>query len=360
MAGSGPLKVAIIGCGNIAAPYAKNVKEHPDQVQIVGAYDILPDRTAAFVRDFGGKAYESYDAVLADPEVECVINLTIHQAHVEVSTKALQAGKHVHTEKPIAIDPAEAKALVALAKKKKVRFSAAPTTFLGEAQQTAWKLIRDGQLGTVRVIYAEMNWGRIETWHPNPAPFYEVGAMYDVAVYPLTILTSIFGPVAKATGFGKVVMPERTVKATGAPFTVTTPDWLCGLLEFESGPICRLTACFYVANGKQTGIEFHGDAASLHLAESPNFASALQTRTFGTKEWSDVPLVRPPYAGVDWSRGITELHDAIRTDRPQRATGAQAAHVVEVLAAIHKSVKTGRSFAIRSRFTPPQPMDWAR
>lgn len=360
MAGSGPFNVAIVGCGNISRPYARNIAENPGTLKLVGCYDLLPDRTQSLAAEYHCKPYATYEELLADPEVEAVINLTIHQAHVDVSTKAMNAGKHVHTEKPIAIDPADAKALVSLAKKKKVRFSAAPTTFMGEAQQTAWKLIRSGDLGPVRVVYAEMNWGRIESWHPNPAPFYEVGAMYDVGVYPLTILTSIFGPVAKVTGFGKTLLPDRTVKADGSRFTVTTPDWLCGFLQFESGLLCRMTACFYVGATKQTGIEFHGDTASIHLAESSNFASPLQRRAFGTKEWHDVPLVRPPFQGVDWSRGITELADAIRHDRPQRATGAQAAHVVDIIAAIHKSAQTGRSFSLKSRFDPPAPMDWAR
>jgi predicted dehydrogenase len=204
-----------------------------------------------------------------------------------------------------------------------------------------------------------MNWGRVETWHPNPAPFFEVGPMFDVGVYPLTVLTTNLGRVSLVRGFGKVLWPDRTTKS-GEKFHVETPDWLCGFLEFENGAVARLTACFYVGPTKQHGIEFHGDAATLHLASAHDFDAAVQTRLFGTPEWVDEPLVKKASPGVEWARGLVELCDAIRQDRPQRATGEQAAHVVEVIAGVHKAAKTGKPVAMKSTFDRPEPMDWAR
>jgi predicted dehydrogenase len=356
---TGPLRVAIVGCGNISRGYAATIRPHAKALQLVGAYDVDTTRAEALTKEFGGRAYPSLKAVLDDPAVECVVNLTIHQAHVEVVTAALEAGKHVHTEKPIAIDPADALRMVELAKRKNVRFSAAPITFMGEAQQTAARIIREGRLGTVRVAYAEMNWHRIETWHPNPGPFYEVGAVYDVGVYPLTVLTAILGPVSRVSGFGKVVHPDRMTK-DDKPFHITTPDWMCGYVEFQSGPVARVTASFYVGPTKQHGIEFHGDRATLHLESAHEFHSKLQLHDFGGDKWVEQPLVKEPYKGVEWARGLTELHDAIRTGRRQRATGEQAAHVVEVIAGIHAAAREGRPVEIASRFELPPPMDWAR
>jgi predicted dehydrogenase len=359
MAGKGPLGVAIVGCGNISNGYASTMQAHADRIRLVGSFDIDRSRAEALAQRYGGRVYESLDAVLADPAVEVVVNLTIHQAHVEVITKCLNGGRHVHTEKPLAMDPAEAQQLVRLAQQRGLRLSSAPITFMGEAQQTAWKAIRDGRLGAVRMVYAEMNWGRIESWHPNPSPFYEVGALYDVGVYPLTVLTTILGPVQQVRGFGKVLAPQRQTK-DGTGFEVRTPDWMCGLLEFESGAACRITTSFWVGPTMQHGIEFHGDAATLYLGAAQDFKAKVQLRPFGQRDWEDLPMVKEPFAGVDWARGLTELHEAIRNNRPQRATGEQAAHVVEVIAGVHRSAETNQPVAIASRFTPPAPMDWAR
>jgi predicted dehydrogenase len=358
MSDSGPFRVAIVGCGNIAQSYFSTIAKRPEELKIVGAFDLDRSRAEALTKEHGGKVYETLDAVLGDPQVEAVINLTIHQAHVEVCTKCFEAGKHVLTEKPIALDPGDAMRLVDLARRKRVRFAAAPTTSLGEAQQTAWKLIRDGRLGTVRVVYAERNWGRIEGWHPNPGPFYAVGAMYDVGVYPLMFATAIFGNAVRAGAFGKVVNPDRVTKE-GKPFHIDTADWLCGVVEFASGTMMRLTSSFYVGPTKQTGLEFHGDKASIVTNDTP-FDAKVELRDFGTSEWTDQPLVRPGYDGIDWSRGVIDLREAVRDNREPRCSGAQAAHVVEIIAAMHASAKSGgKSIDIRSTFEPPLPMEWA-
>lgn len=356
---TGPLNFAIVGCGNISTRYAQTADAHADTLKMVGAYDINRASADALVQKHGGKVYDTLDAVLADPQVEVVVNLTIHQAHYDVIKRSLNAGKHVHTEKPLTLNVKQAWELVRLAKKKKLRLSAAPITFMGEAEQTTWKTIRDGTLGTVRVIYAEMNWGRIESWHPNPGPFYEVGAMADVGVYPLTVLTTIYGPAKRVTAAGGVVWPKRTTKE-GKPFTIKkTPDWACVCVEFASGPICRLTSSFYVGPTKQHGVEFHGDKATLFLASPHDFDVPVQVCKFGTSEWVDVPLIKPGFRGVEWARGLTELHDAIRNKRPQRATGEQAAHVVDIIFSAYDSIRTGRAVPVRSKFKPPKPMDWA-
>lgn len=359
MAGQGPLNVAIVGCGNISGPYARSMATHPDRIKLLGAFDLNVEAAKKLVAEHGGKVYPTLDDALRDPQVEAIVNLTIHQAHYDIIKKALEAGKHVHTEKPLTLNVAQAHELVALAKARKLRLSAAPITFLGEGQQTAWKAIREGKLGTVRVAYAEMNWGRLESWHPNPSPFYEVGAMADVGVYPLTFITTIFGAAKRVTAAGGVLWPTRTTKS-GSTFEIKeTPDWACVCVEFVSGPMLRLTSSFYVGPTKQHGVEFHGDAASLYLGSAHDFNKGVQIRPFGAADWTDLPYVREPFPGVEWSRGVTELQDAIRNDRPQRATGEQAAHVVDIIFSAYESIKTGKAVTVKSSFTQPKPMDWA-
>jgi predicted dehydrogenase len=228
---------------------------------------------------------------------------------------------------------------------------------LGEAQQTAWKLVREGALGTVRVVYAECNWGRIETWHPSPEGLYVSGPLVDVGVYPLTILTAIFGPVRRVTGYGTQLQPER-VRKDGVSFRLTRPDFYVSAVEHESGVVTRLTATFWVGAGRQRGIEFHGDQGSLYLATWGEFDSRLESSQDG-ETYTPVPLVREPYKGTDWSRALVDLAEAVEEGRPHRASGEQAAHVVEVLNAIDASARDGAPVAVRSSFEPPAPLDWA-
>ncbi len=352
-----PLRIGIVGCGNIAGPYARTLQPYP-QIELLGASDIDPERAVALVEAYGGQVYPTLDDMLADDRIDLVVNLTIHHAHPAVITRCLEAGKHVHSEKPLALTYGEAKQLVELAEAKGLRLSCSPITFMGEAQQTAWKVIREGTLGTVRVVYCEVNWGRIETWHPNPSPFYEVGALFDVGVYPLTLVTTFFGPAVRATAFGTVLHPDRVTKE-GVPFHIDTPDWVVAAVVLANGVVVRLTTNFYVGqHSKQKGLEFHGDRASLFLDSFQNFHAAVEVAEF-RGEYQPVPMVREPFQGTEWGRAVVEMADALRENRPQRATGAQAAHVVEILCAIQQSYREGHPVAIESTFTPPAPMPWA-
>lgn len=351
-----PLRVAIAGCGNIAGPYARTLQAYP-QVALVGATDVLLERAQAFAAQYGGRAYATLEELLADPAVDLVVNLTIHHAHPAVITQCLEAGKHVHSEKPLAMTYLEASRLVELAAERQLRLSCSPITYMGEAQQTAWKAIRQGQLGQVRVVYCEVNWGRIESWHPNPGPFYEVGALFDVGVYPLTLVTTFLAPARRVVAYGKVLHPDRTTQE-GVPFHIETPDWVVAAVELANGTVVRLTTNFYVGgHSKQKGLEFHGDLGSLYLGSFQDFDAAVEFSRFG-ESYAPLPYVRVPFNGVDWGRSVAEIADAMAAGRPQRASGAQAAHVVEICAAIRQSLQSGRPVEVTSSFTPPTPMEW--
>lgn len=356
-----PLKVAVVGCGNIAGSYGEALNARPE-IEILGASDLDPERAKEWAAKHGGKAYQSLDAVLADPAVEVVINLTIQHAHVEVVTKALEAGKHVHSEKPLAPTFAEAEQLVALAKSKGLRLSCAPVTWLGEAQQTAWKLVRDGRIGTPRVVYATVDWARIETWHPNPVPFYAAGPVGDVGVYPISLLTAWFGPVRRVTADGAVLLPDRVTKE-GKPFTVETTDFAVAILEFGNGVRARLSANFYVGDpaDRRAGLEIHGDAGSIRT-EWFAATAPLELGAFG-EAYQPVSLVREP-AGTgewycDWSAGVFELWRALRTHTAHPTSGEQAAHVVEVIEAVETAIQTGQRVELTSTFALPPALEWA-
>jgi predicted dehydrogenase len=349
----GMLHVAVVGCGNISGRYGESLQAY-DSIRIAGATDLDPALSMAFVDRFGGVAFPSLDELLADPAVDTVVNLTSHLAHADVTARALQAGKHVHSEKPLAANYPEARALVELAEDKGVRLSCSPITFMGEAQETAWHAIASGAIGTVRLVYAEVNWGRIESWHPRPAPFYAIGPLADVGVYPLTILTAMFGPARNVSAYGRVLLPGR-VSEDGEPFLVETPDFVVAAIELEDGPLVRLTTNFYVGDhSKQRGIEFHGDKGSLFLESWQVFDARVEIADF-EGVYEPVPTLAPAYRGTDWGRAVAELGEAVAAGRPHRAAAGHAAHVVEILDAINASIAEGRPVPVTSSFEAPSP-----
>ena len=306
------IRVAIVGCGNIADRYAERILTYPT-CELVGFSDLDPARARAFAAKFGGRAYDSLAQMLADPSIALVVNLTIHFAHYEVVKQCLLAGKHVHTEKPLALRYADAKELVDLAAARGLRLGSAPITYMGEAQQTAWKLLRSGKAGPVRLVYADINHGRIEAWHPNPEPFYEVGIQWDVGVYPLTLLTTMFGPVRRVTATGKVVYPHRVTKE-GRKFTITTPDYVLAMLEFEAGLTARLSANFYVAGGKQgqgigqalcEEVRYDADSGQLVTASFMDYALPRADTFIGFKTAFDTSM--PCTTNLLGAKGVGEL-----------------------------------------------------
>ncbi len=355
-----PLGLGIVGTGNIAGGYADDAITHPE-IQLVAATDVDPARAQAFAAAHGCRAHATLDDLLADDEVDVVVNLTVHHAHYEVTKQALLAGRHVYSEKPLALRSSEARELVELARARGLRLGCSPSTFLGEAQQTAAGIVRGGSLGPIRAVYAEVNWGRIETWHPAPAPFYDVGALVDVGVYPLTLVTTMLGPARSVRAWGWDLRPER-VALDGSTFRIGSPDLIVAAIGLEGGAVVRLTTSFYVGRpARQTGsLEFHGDTGSLALGSFQDFDASVEVAPYG-EAFQAVALVRPPYRGIAWARGVAEMAAAIAEDRPHRATGEQAAHVVDILeAAVASMADDGRPVAITSTFDAPPLMGWAR
>jgi predicted dehydrogenase len=350
------VRVALVGCGDISRRYARRIVE-TDGLELAGATDVVDGRAAALVAEHGGAEYASLEALLADDAVDTVVNLTAPVAHAAVTAASLEAGKHVHTEKPVALRHAEAVELAELAERRGVRLSCSPATLLGEAQQTAWKLVREGGVGRVRAVYAEANWGRIESWHPSPETLYAVGPLVDVGVYPLTVVTAMFGPVRRVRAYGTVLEPDR-VALDGARFRLAVSDLVVAALELDD-VVVRLTASFWVGPNRQRGLELHGSEGTLFLASWAEHDSRLEVSRDGER-YDPVPLLREPYRGIDWSRPLVDLAESLAEGRPHRSSAGHAAHVVEVLDAIRTAADEGGPVDVRSQFTAPEPAEWAR
>jgi len=351
-----PLPTVIIGCGNIAKTYAKQLQSYPE-IALAGFSDLMPERAEEFAGLFGGRAYRSMEEVLEDPKVALVVNLTIHHAHAEVIERCLEAGKHVHTEKPLALHYADAKRLMELAEARGLRLSSAPITYMGEAHQTAMRVIREGKLGTVRLIYAEVNHGRIESWHPNPEPFYAVGPLWDVGIYSVTAITAALGRVAAVRAWSRTLYPDRVTKE-GRAFRVGSPDCYMAELEMGCGAVARLTVNFYAKSKQGGALEYLGDAGSVYVGNFQRFDAAVEYAPWGGA-YEPVSPLQTPFEGIEFGRGVRDLALALTEGRPHRAGAAHAAHVVEVLEAVERSGPTGERVEVVSDFLQPPPMDWA-
>ncbi|GAA2398110.1 oxidoreductase [Catellatospora methionotrophica] len=346
--------LAIVGTGNIAAGYLTDLRTYPG-IAVVGGYDDDQARSAAFGAAHDLPIYGSFDELLADDKVDVVVNLTPLAAHAPVTRAALRAGKHVFSEKPLAPTAPEARSLIAEAAAHGRRLGCAPHTYLGEAIQTAWKLVRDDAVGPIKLVYAEVNHDRIESWHPAPQGPYRSGPLYDVGVYSLTALTAMLGPARRVWAYGTILKADR-VTLSGEMFSPQAPDFSVVVLELAGGATVRLTANFYVGAGtRQSGIELHGERGSIHIADWTNFDSEIRA---GLPP-EPVPLLGDPYRGIPWGRGVAEFVSAINEGRPHRCSAEHAAHIVDVLAAASHSQRTGAPVDVTSTFPAPLPMPWA-
>jgi predicted dehydrogenase len=336
------IRAVIVGCGNIATKYATDLRTG-EVVDLVGFYDVSPERSSAFAHEHGGEAFATLDEAL--DAAELVINLTIFEAHYPVTKAALSRSRHVYSEKPLALRFDEATELSDLAAERGVRLGAAPFTFLGEAQTTAIEWVRSGTLGAVRDAYAEVNHGRIETWHPNPAPFYAAGPILDVGVYPLALLMAALGPVSSVRAMSSTVLNER-IDLSGNPFSPGSPDYWLVELRHASGTQVRLTVNFYVLGDE--GIEFHGDDGSVRLGSWFDPGCQLTYRPYG-RETEDVTSGTGPET-VDWSTGVSEMVEAIASGRKSPLDRERAVHLVDMLESITASATSGHTVSLRTTF----------
>jgi predicted dehydrogenase len=329
-----------VGCGDVAQRYARTLAPYPD-VPIVAVTDTDPERARAYAAEWGGEVLPTLDDLLADGRADCVVNLTPFEFHADVTARALEAGKHVHTEKPLALDTTGAQALVGLAERAERRLSCAPITFMGQAQQAAYRAIQEGRAGEIRLVYADVNHGRIETWHPRPEPFYAIGPLFDVGVYPLTILAAFFGPARRVTAWGGRLLASRAT-IDGASFEAGAPDCIVAVVELEAGTVARLTANFYVQHEeKQHGMQFHGDRGSVLLSTWQDFDADVAFASYNGAP-NSIAYDRPTEGGVDYGMALRELDAAIREERPHAPSAERAAHVVAVMCAIRQSAEQGR------------------
>jgi predicted dehydrogenase len=335
------MSVGIVGCGVIAKVYAEKLSALPF-VDLVACADLERDRADALAQAHGiGKAL-SPDALVADPDIDVVVNLTIPQAHVAVSRAAIDAGKSVFSEKPLALTVAEGRALVAAARAAGVRIGCAPDTFLGAGLQTCRKLIDEGAIGLPVAANGFMLSPGPEAWHPRPQIFYERGAgpMFDMGPYYFTALVMLLGPARRITSSARITHHERTIGSQplkGQSFGVEVPTHVASIVDFASGPVATLVTSFDVQATRNRWIEIYGTEGTLAVPDPNTFGGPVQIKKHFRDEWKDVELT---HGNAQQSRGLglADMVRGIERGRPHRASGELALHVLDLMeSSIHAS-----------------------
>jgi predicted dehydrogenase len=374
------MRIAIVGCGFVADYYLKTLSRYPE-LEIAGVMDRVKERAIHCSTYHSVPLYDSLEALLADSSVELVLNLTNPRSHYEVSKAVLEAGKHVYSEKPLAMAMSEAEELVLLAEQKGLQIVSAPCNLLSETAQTVWKALREQKIGQVRLVYAEMDDGLVhrmpyQSWISEsgiPWPYkdeFEVGCTLEHAGYYVTWLTAFFGPAETVTAFSACLVPD---KQTDVPLEVNAPDFSVACIKFGSGVVARLT-CGIVAPHDHE-LKIIGDEGVLGIKDCWYYGSPvyikrmvrIRRKTFMSPWKQNYPLVRQPpkfsYKGsqqMDFARGVAELAAAIREQRLCRLSPRFSLHNNELVLAIQNALETGAPYKLTTTFEPVHPMPWAK
>lgn len=353
-----PVGVGIIGTGNISDAYLKAAANFP-AIKIIACADINASAAQAKADLYGIEA-ASVDALLADARIGIVLNLTTPQHHVAVGLQALAAGKHVYSEKPLAVTLEQAAALVARGRETGLRVGCAPDTFLGGAHQTARQVVDSGAIGEVVAGTAHMMLHGHESWHPNPDFYYQKGGgpMLDMGPYYLTCLVNMLGPVRAVVGSAKASFDTRTIGSgprQGQEVRVEVPTHISGLLEFASGASVAITTSFDVWAHRHSHIELYGRTGSMVVSDPNQFGGEIMV-TAGAGIWTAAEA-RHPYGDGNYRiLGLADMAHAILGNRPHRASLELSLHVLEIIEAIDRAAASGTRIALVHQCSRPAPL----
>lgn len=344
------LGVGIIGCGNISTAYL-TLAPLFKSIEIKAVADINAEAAKANAEEFGVRA-ETVDGLLAAEDVDIVVNLTIPAAHFDVSSKVLEAGRHVYSEKPFVLTLEEGAELKRLAERKGLRVGSAPDTFLGGAHQQARAMIDDGTLGQVTSGTAFVMSHGMEHWHPNPDFFFLPGAgpVLDIGPYYVTNLVQLLGPVSRVAALSATPSKTRTILSEprrGEEIPVETPTTIHGLLHFASGAVITMCTSWDVWGHGHTPMELYGSEASLDVPD-PNFFAGDLMLTRANEEAEIVAPWDHPFGVPNQDEranyrtsGLADMAQAIIEGRPHRCSMELALHAVEVMTGLLKSGERG-------------------
>lgn len=362
-----PVVLGLIGCGNISDSYF-NGAARSSLIRIKACADIHPAAAQAKAEQHGVQAL-TVDQLLADPEIEIVINLTVPVAHAAVAQQVLAAGKHVYLEKPLAADFGDALAMVQTARERGLRVGCAPDTFFGASHQAMRAALDAGRIGRVVGGAVAVQSHGMEAWHPNPNFFFQPGGgpVHDLGPYYVTLLVHLLGPVRRVSSAATIGLPRRTISSqplAGQTIDVNVPTTVNGTLEFASGANVSYSSSWDVWAHKREAVELYGTEGSL-LGVDPNFFGDVPQVCGPDGQWQPLPTEAHPFGTATRTLrsgkavadhravGLIDMAMAIRQGRPHRASGDLALHVLEVLDALLRSSAEGRHLTMTTTTERP-------
>lgn len=362
--------VGIMGAGNISAAYLKLAPLFKG-IEIRTVADIVPAAAQARAEEFGVAA-QTPDELLANSEIDVIVNLTIPEAHFNVTKEIVSSGKHAYSEKPFVLSVEDGKALRTLAEEKGVSVGSAPDTFLGGAHQQARALIDEGAIGTIVSGTCHVMSFGMEHWHPNPDFFFKPGAgpVLDIGPYYITNLINLVGPVKRVTAMSSTPRTKREIASEprkGEYVTVETPTTLHAIMEFANGAVITLGASWDVQAHEHRNMELYGTDASLFVPD-PNFFGGDLIKAGRGGERETVTPWQHPLGVPNWERpngppfanfrtaGLADMMRAVDEGRPARCSLDLALHAVDVMTAIIKSGETGKAVDLTTTCERPQAL----
>jgi predicted dehydrogenase len=381
------MRLAILGCGYVANMYRLTLAAHPG-LELAGVFDLERSRSENMGRLTGARIYPDFEALLGDESVPLVLNLTNPHAHHATTRALLEAGKHVWTEKPLAMVFEEAQALVALAEARGLALASAPSTLLNRVAQTVWQRLRNHDIGALRLVYAEMEDGMVARaptakwineagvgW-PTVDEF-EVGCTVEHAGYVLNWLCAFLGPAETVTAHAAMLQPEKIPGVALHP----AADFSVACIRFRSGVIARMTNGIYAPHDHR--LRFFGDDGVLTVEDPRSDRSAVTRQRYHTVRRRRFlgPARRlrllggreriAAYRGSqtrDFCRAIAEMADAIDAGRAPYLNAHFALHITELTLACQAGARGtlpnadpgGGHYRMTTDFAPMEPLAWAR
>jgi predicted dehydrogenase len=330
------------------------------RVKVTALTDIIPERAKKASEAYKIPYIEKTNDLINSPDVDIILNITEPYNHYDVALAAVKAGKHVYDEKPLCGKRAEAKEVLNIAAKKKLRVGGAPDTFMGAGIQTCRKLIDEGKIGKPVAATAFMVCHGHEHWHPGPEFYYKEGGgpMFDMGPYYLTALVSLLGPVKRVSGSAKKSFETRTITSkplNGTVINVDVPTHIAGIMDFANGAVGVIITSFDVYSHTLPWIEIYGSEGSLRVPDPNTFGGTVYLSRLMEGAWKEIPLVKN-YAENSRGLGITDMAEAIEEKRPHRASAEMTYHVLDVMHGFHDASKTGRYYDVESSCEQPAPL----
>lgn len=370
------VKIGIIGCGGICSGYADRLV-HSEIVEIAACADIIPEKAIQMAETFGIPKSCTVRELLEDPGIEIVLNLTTPDAHLEINTAALNAGKHVYTEKPVALTLEETESVFELAKGKGLRVGCAPETILGRQIRTAKKAIEDDVAGkiTAGAISLATPMFRFELWYPEPGHLFQPGGgpLWDTGVYYFTALVYLLGNVKRVTAFAHRSSDKRTVVSQpncGKTIDVTIDTHYSGALEFESGAIISLTATSDAWHAHMPKFELYGENGTLVIPDPISYEGNVKfinkedvidslddlvfferVMKLESPEMDELYRVIEPAGSTpaSYGIGIETMAEALREGNDYPVNEKLGYHVLEIMSSIDKAAREGMVVELKSK-----------